>query len=311
MKKLISFLLTFILAIALSGCIDPEYELEIEGPDSVVIGETIVLELITDYENPVVEWSSEDDSIATVDQEGYVTGVEVGTVAITATVEDVGSVNHDISVVEPDIIEYTPNQLKDLLVATKQSYSESEHGHVKIETDTGSDDIIAELIYNFNGDQIDSLMYKLSGYEEAHVYVKEGYAYMSINEQKSKSEMTATEENLIIQSYGFDTFVETTTEFYDEVFFFEALSFVETVDNTLAYELDFSAYSGNVFNLAGKDEIKLNVTFDGDSIISVEVAIYVQNDTEEESEVSKVTIYFLGTDEKAIEYPSDLDTYIE
>jgi len=303
MKRIVSFLITALLAISLIGC--KKYTVKIVGPDTVEKGQTITLEVETNYRNPIVEWSSSNDLIADVDQDGNVTGVEVGTVTISVEVEKVGSTKYDIEVVAPALPEYTPVQLQNLLKNTNATYSESNHGYVKIEANTGTEQLTAELIYNFADEEIESLMYKLSGAETAHVYVKTGYAYMLIDESKSKSPMTQTEHNLIIQSYGFNKFTEKATGFYEEPEFFASLSFVEKSGNTLIYNLDLSEYNGLEFDTAGKDEIKLKVTFDNGAAVKVEVEIT------EDTAVSSVIVQYLGTAVQTITYPTDLDSYME
>jgi len=59
-------------------------EITISGADEVLIEETITLKASLKNLEGTVEWSSSDDSVATVDQNGVVTAVSVGTVTITA-----------------------------------------------------------------------------------------------------------------------------------------------------------------------------------------------------------------------------------
>lgn len=56
--------------------------------DSLTIGQTDNLVATTTPSNTVVNWSSSDSSIATVDSNGKVTGIKAGTVTITATTVD-------------------------------------------------------------------------------------------------------------------------------------------------------------------------------------------------------------------------------
>ena len=77
--------------------VEQEYMIPVSGltmeKESVTIrdGETEQLEAVIDPEdaaNQNVVWTSSDDEIASVDENGVVTGVKAGTVAITATTED-------------------------------------------------------------------------------------------------------------------------------------------------------------------------------------------------------------------------------
>jgi len=297
-KRVISFLIMIVVALALIGC--DKYYVKIEGPETVEQGETVKFEVDTNYQDPVAEWSVSDDTIASIDEEGNLTGLAEGEVTVIVKVEKAGKAEKKIEVVAPSLPAYTPAQIKPLLAALKEAYDTSEHGHIKIEID---DDLALELIYNYDGEVIETMMCKLSGSENAHVYIKDDFAYMSIGEAKSKSEMTDTEHYTIINSYGFALFVEKATGFYDEDPFFDALSAPEKAGDTLIYELDLSAYNGVAFDASAKDAIKLLVTFAEGEIVKVSAEITAGD------EVNKVVVNYLGTDAKTIDFPADLDTY--
>ncbi|MDO4194417.1 MAG: leucine-rich repeat protein, partial [Erysipelotrichaceae bacterium] len=75
------------------------------APDTVSVGNTVDLDPVFEPENAVnkrVTWTSSDSSIATVDSNGVVTGVSVGTVTITVTAEDGGfSASKTMTVINP------------------------------------------------------------------------------------------------------------------------------------------------------------------------------------------------------------------
>ena len=82
MKKLLS-MAVFVLLLLLVGCtIDEALQLKIVGPYVAYIDEAVQLEINT---NKKVTWSSDNDSIATIDQSGLVTGITIGEVTITVT----------------------------------------------------------------------------------------------------------------------------------------------------------------------------------------------------------------------------------
>jgi uncharacterized protein YjdB len=70
--------------------------IEILGNSTVNVGDTITLTglvAVTDDASQEVNWSSSDNAVATVDSDGNIVGVSVGTVTITATSTEDGSVS--------------------------------------------------------------------------------------------------------------------------------------------------------------------------------------------------------------------------
>ncbi|MGD9604699.1 MAG: Ig-like domain-containing protein [Bacilli bacterium] len=310
MKKIISYLLFGVLALLLVGCKkdDPVYTLSLTGADTVKVGEAINLTATCTKTDAVFVWTSSDDAIATV-VDGLVSGVAKGTAIIKVTVADVGEKTLTITVEEEIIIippkEYTPAELKVLLEDTLVDYSEALSGYAKIEAVNGADVLTSELMFNFNNEPgIDSMMYTLNGTEVAHVYVKEGFAYMLRNELKTKAEMTATEEATIITNYGFDKFVESIAAFYSEVEFYDALTFVSRVENVLTYTLDLSTYLGDVFVTTGKDSITLKVYLGTDDVVLKVETLIVEGTSN-----NYTILEFKGLGLQTITYPVDLDQY--
>ena len=121
MKKLAAYLLALLLVLQImpvmaegtqyvSNEVDTDAELlaklEIinESGPYLMKGSTLQLSLPDGYDGKVI-WSSADDTIASVDANGKVTGVSVGKVAITAKLTDKEPVNTYITVIEP--VSYT------------------------------------------------------------------------------------------------------------------------------------------------------------------------------------------------------------
>lgn len=80
----------------------PDIELAITGDSEVNIGDKIKLSVSPPY--GTFTWSSLDETIATVDATGNVTGIADGSVTIKATRNDGKTVSKQISVKKPDII---------------------------------------------------------------------------------------------------------------------------------------------------------------------------------------------------------------
>ncbi|MCQ2798993.1 MAG: Ig-like domain-containing protein [Bacilli bacterium] len=79
--------------------VKPQITLEVSGGDKVVIRKSIELSAtISHAEDPTIIWSSSDDSIATVDENGVVTGVNVGRATITATSSEDSTKSSEISI---------------------------------------------------------------------------------------------------------------------------------------------------------------------------------------------------------------------
>ena len=87
-KRVISFLIMIVVALALIGC--DKYYVKIEGPETVEQGETVKFEVDTNYQDPVAEWSVSDDTIASIDEEGNLTGLAEGEVTVIVEVEKAG-----------------------------------------------------------------------------------------------------------------------------------------------------------------------------------------------------------------------------
>ena len=312
MKKIISYIIIAIFGIVLIGCNKKEYTLDLTAESTTVkVGEAIELIPVTNMPKAVFVWSSSHPEIADVEEDGWVYGISEGTATITVTVEKVGSKTIVITVIKDEEPpqppkEYTPTELKGLLSDVLTAYGEATNGSVTIEAGKGTEVLTSDLVFNFTSEKrITSLMYKLSGTDTAHVYVKEGYAYMLRNELKTKSEMTLTEETTIVNSYGFNKFASAITLYYNETEFFTALSFVSRVDNVLTYTLDLSTYAGSVFDTEGKDSITIKVYLVDEEVVRVDTLIKVGEDE------NFTKIHFKGLGVQTISFPFDLDTYNE
>lgn len=112
MKKWIAFMLVFVLAFVFAGCNnenggkdDPKVPnasgIDITASKTEIdIEETITLTAVVKPEGAVqgVNWSSKNDTIATVDSDGKVTGVNSGTTQIVATAKSNNKIQKEINI---------------------------------------------------------------------------------------------------------------------------------------------------------------------------------------------------------------------
>ncbi len=88
MKKILALVLVFVSALALFACGDkaPDYKFELDKTEiTMSIGETGLLAVNTDYENPSLSWSSSDPTTVDVNDFGGITAKKSGTAKITVS----------------------------------------------------------------------------------------------------------------------------------------------------------------------------------------------------------------------------------
>lgn len=119
-KFIIALLAIFIFLISCDYFTIPLQALEIDGPETVDINQTVQLTVtpVPARAKVNVEWSSSDPDIAIVDSDGYVTGLAEGDVVITATSVDYPNVfaSIEITVTEPAIESLTVQGPKEVYV---------------------------------------------------------------------------------------------------------------------------------------------------------------------------------------------------
>src|SRR5690554_341659 len=101
MRKILSFFSIFVLAFILVACGGVKISFE-QDEITIKVGDETTLEPINSDESLDLEWSSSQDSVVSVDQEGQIVGLIVGSSEITVTVKD-----HDVSaVIKVNVEEY-------------------------------------------------------------------------------------------------------------------------------------------------------------------------------------------------------------
>ena len=96
--------------------------IRVSGSSVIAVGETATLKTATAPKGAAVSFKSSDDTIATVDEKGVVTGVKAGKVTITATA---GSASKDIEIEVKNVI------FKDLAQNTVSTFTATVEGNTK------------------------------------------------------------------------------------------------------------------------------------------------------------------------------------
>ena len=160
--------------------------------------------------------------------------------------------------------------------------------------------VVTEFAYAYTEDSISELMYKQTGATSIEVYVKNGKIYTNENGSKSSEALTAANAAVLKGQYGINKLVAEALKFRNEFAFYNSLTFEGEAEGVYTFNLDLDTYSGSTFKPAGKESIKLLVTY-GTEITKVEVQI-----TNTDLTVSTVTLELLGLEKPAITFPSDL-----
>lgn len=302
MKKLLSFVFVAILALILFGCdkTKPTFEISVDLA-TIKVGDEIIIDYDTNVKDPEIDWSTSDETIASINENGVLTALKAGSVEVIAVLKGFGEKKLTITIEEKDL---TAAELKKLLTGVLGEYSKAKGGSAKITAENEEGLMTSELVFNLaeNGD-VSSLMYKLVDKDEMHVFVKDGVAYLLANGAKTKSTLTAQEKIKLKDDYSFAKFAETIAKFYNEDAFYNAIEIVKNENGVVEVKLQLAKYNGNVFVTEGKDEVKVLVSINNEKVTKVEVQ------TKEGTKTSKAIIEYLGTGNQNITYPTDLDSY--
>ena len=105
--KLIGFIFTFLLTFTLFACDRTSLKFN-ENSMTISIGQEELLEVIASSDDLELEWESSDGAIVSVDSEGKITGLSVGTATITVSVREYQSKsddsNHGIRLLRNDFL---------------------------------------------------------------------------------------------------------------------------------------------------------------------------------------------------------------
>ena len=122
---------------------------------------------------------------------------------------------------------------------------------------------------------------------------------------KIKYSLSTKEEELLENENSSERFLSSVTSFYNEEAFYVAIEKTKEEDNYVEFELVLNDYLGSCLNVDGVDKVTLKVTFENNSIISVELVYNIKDVT------TSAKVNYRGTSKQNVEYPNDLDTYVE
>jgi len=213
-------------------------------------------------------------------------------------------------------------ELDKFVKSTKSNYEDASSASILITVKNGSATSTLEYVYNYSGSEIESLMLKYVSSElTMEAYVKDGYDYVNIEGEKTKSIVGSDTTNAILEKYGFNEMTKAAMEnFNTEMLNASTVSSDEDGLATLTF--DKSKY---VVDYDGLDvdeafeaqerytniqnnikEITLYVTYANKKVTKLSAKLVNNSDV-----VSEITIEFRGMETQTITYPSDLDSYTD
>lgn len=262
------------------------------------VGDTFTIEASVTPKTDLV-WSSSDYSVVNVEN-GKINALKAGSAIITVSTSD-GKAKKEITVIVAKVEEgYTSQDLMKGLLAIKEEYSLANSVNMFIETKEGT----CEMIYNIDGGVYKEFKYSVIGKTSSNVYIKDGILYSNLETAKTKNTLSVSEAESIAEQYNASVFLEDVTSFYDEDAFFLALNKKQETSEFVEFELVLNDYLGSL-PVAGIDEVIIRATLENGKITSVEL-VYTTKGVSD-----SVKVYYRGTTQQTIEYPSDLDSYEE
>lgn len=280
------------------------YEIEIsETSLDMVVGDIKNIDAKV-YPNTELVWSSSNNSIATVNG-GKITAVSKGEATIIVSTVD-GSITKKITVNVSEEAGYSRNQLMSDLIILKNEYFTANSVNVKIETALGNIVTTSNLIYNKDSNGLfEELKYEIKGNVHSALYVKDGMAYMLQETAKIKSELTGNEDSILATKNSASAILKDVTCFYNEDAFYAALEKVKEENNQVVFKVNLNDYLGSMLKVDGVDSITFVVTLHNEKIIDALLVYVTQGIT------TSTKVYYNGTDKQTIEFPNDLDSYVE
>ena len=252
--------------------------------------------------NTTLVWSSSNNSIATVNN-GKITAVSAGNTTVSVATSD-GKASMTITVVITAPKNLTPEVAQDKLEEKINAYLAATSGNFILFTSDGTDELTLELQFNAEAGLFKEAKYVESGASNGAVYIKDGYAYMSSNGAKSKTILSTTENQRLVNQYGFSKVAEQVIAYCQDDDLFAVMSFKNEKDGVTTFDIDVADYKGSVMEFAGVSSAQLVVKVVNDEVVEVELIVV-------KTKTYIIKGSFLGTGTQKIGYPNDLSSYPE
>ena len=249
-----------------------------------------------------LSWTSNTLAVATV-VDGKIVAVGAGTATISVTTAD-GLASRAISVIVTAPKNLTPEQAQEKLENKITEYLEATGGNFILYTSDGTEELTFAVQYNISDNIFSGLKYVLSGSSEAHIYLKDGYAYMASNGTTSKTVVNTSENQRLVSQYGFEKVAEQVIAYCQDNALFDAMTFVSETENVNKFEIDVASYADSVMDFGGVEKAELYVTVVDGEVTEVKLVVV-------STATFTITGTFGGTGTQSIKYPSDLNTYPE
>ncbi len=276
-----------------------------ENNITLTVGESQKITVTPDVE---VIWTSNDESIAIVN-DGIITGKSKGKTTITVQTVDGTSIQTITVTVKNVETGYTVSDLMGDLMLVKEEYLTSLSANVSIsfvEESNESNNRSIKLIYNKNADgSYRDLKYEIESNIVTALYIKDNTVYAQDGAAKFKYPLSSIDESILIDC-SMENILDGITDFYNEASFYDCLEKEKENNDEIVYNIILSEYEGNVLNLELVEKATLTVRFTNKKLSFVGLKyLYVTGETK------SINIEYLGTSTQEIDFPSDLNTYIE
>lgn len=260
----------------------------------------------SDVTNKALVWISTNTEVATVDANGNVKGISIGTTTITVKTINNLETSFNLEVTKAVI---SASSISSMLTNTYNSYANSLIGSARMTITSGETVSVLDFVYDFSDSTtINKAMYLFTGTENNSIYIRNRIIYIDTNGVKSQYEMDSSEDVEFINNYNFKKFFSEGLKYMSDTSFFNNLTLENTSDyvdvNNAVYEysLDLAAYNGTSINTIGKDAVHLYVTVVDGAITAIKFI------SEADGVSSSIFVQFLGLVAE-ITYPAAIDSY--